>query len=88
MLSSVAAQRPRRSNFFGASKAGLDAVTHGYWYALSGTGVDVMVVRPGFVHTKMTRGLKPLPFSTAPEALADAIVDGLRRGPVFKRLGL
>ena len=39
-----------------------------------------MIVRPGFVHTKMTEGLEPAPLSTTPEAVADAIVRGLARG--------
>ena len=38
-----------------------------------------MVVRPGFVHTKMTEGMEAAPFSTTPDAVADAIVAGLRR---------
>ena len=80
VLSSVAAERPRASNFvYGASKAGLDAFAQGLGDALTGSGVEVMVVRPGFVHTKLTAGRDPAPFSTSPEAVADAIVDGLRR---------
>jgi decaprenylphospho-beta-D-erythro-pentofuranosid-2-ulose 2-reductase len=39
-----------------------------------------MVVRPGFVTTKLTEGLKPPPLSTTPEAVAEVIVDGLRSG--------
>jgi decaprenylphospho-beta-D-erythro-pentofuranosid-2-ulose 2-reductase len=44
-----------------------------------------MVVRPGFVRTKMTEGLPPAPFSTTPEAVASAIVHGLatRAGTVW-----
>jgi decaprenylphospho-beta-D-erythro-pentofuranosid-2-ulose 2-reductase len=38
-----------------------------------------MVVRPGFVHTKMTEALDPAPLSTTPEAVAAAIVGGLER---------
>jgi len=41
--------------------------------------VRVLVVRPGFVHTRMTRGLPPAPLSTTPEAVARAIVGGLDR---------
>jgi decaprenylphospho-beta-D-erythro-pentofuranosid-2-ulose 2-reductase len=41
--------------------------------------VRVLVVRPGFVRTKMTAGRKPAPLSTTAEAVADAIADGLRR---------
>ena len=81
VLSSVAAERARKSNFvYGSSKAGIDAFCQGLGDALAGTGVRVMVVRPGFVHTRMTAGLKPPPFSTTPEAVAEAIVYGLARG--------
>ena len=78
VLSSVAGERGRRSNFvYGASKAGLDAFAQGLGDALHGSGVRVLVVRPGFVATKMTAGLKPAPLSTTPEAVGAAIVAGL-----------
>ena len=81
VLSSVAGERARRSNYvYGASKAGLDAFFSGMGDALVGTGVRVIVVRPGFVHTKMTEGLDAAPLSTTPEAVAAAIVRGLERG--------
>ncbi len=81
VMSSVAGERARKSNYsYGATKAGLDAFFQGLGDALAGTGVSVMIVRPGFVHTKMTEGLSPAPLSTTPEAVADAIVDGLARG--------
>ena len=80
-LSSVAGERARRSNFvYGSSKAGMDAFFQGLGDALVGTGVHVMIVRPGFVHTKMTAGMDPAPLSTTAEAVADAIVRGLERG--------
>ena len=78
-LSSVAGERARRSNFvYGSSKAGMDAFLQGLGDSLVGTGVRVMVVRPGFVISKMTEGLDPAPLSTTPEAVADAIVSGPR----------
>lgn len=81
ILSSVAAQRPRRSNFvYGASKAGIDAFAEGLAFALKDQGVHVLTVRPGFVKTKMTEGMKKVPFSTTPEAVAAAIVRGVARG--------
>lgn len=81
VLSSVAGERVRRSNYvYGASKAGLDGFSQGLGLGLEGTGVDVMVVRPGFVRTKMTAGLDSPPFSTTPERVAEAVLDGLRRG--------
>jgi decaprenylphospho-beta-D-erythro-pentofuranosid-2-ulose 2-reductase len=81
VLSSVAGERVRKSNFaYGASKAGVDGFAQGLGDALDGTGVHVMVVRPGFVHTKMTEGMEAAPMSTTPEAVAQEIVKGLARG--------
>ncbi|MFF9840848.1 decaprenylphospho-beta-D-erythro-pentofuranosid-2-ulose 2-reductase [Streptomyces sp. NPDC020422] len=80
VLSSVAGERARRANFiYGSSKAGLDAFAQGLGDAMHGTGVQVMIVRPGFVRTKMTRGLAEAPLATTPEAVATAIELGLRR---------
>ncbi|MEU0436844.1 decaprenylphospho-beta-D-erythro-pentofuranosid-2-ulose 2-reductase [Streptomyces sp. NPDC006290] len=80
VLSSVAGERARRSNFiYGSSKAGLDAFAQGLGDALYGTGAHVMVVRPGFVRTRMTAHLAEVPLSTTPEAVAAAIELGLRR---------
>lgn len=81
VLSSVAGERARRSNFvYGSTKAAIDVFATGLGDALRGSGVRVLVVRPGFVRTKMTAGLTPAPLSTTPEAVATAIRDGLRRG--------
>ncbi|HVW33778.1 MAG TPA: decaprenylphospho-beta-D-erythro-pentofuranosid-2-ulose 2-reductase [Acidimicrobiia bacterium] len=81
VLSSVAAERARRANFvYGSSKAGLDAFCQGLGDSLVGTGARVVIVRPGFVHTKMTAGRKPAPLSTTPDAVADAVVRGLEKG--------
>lgn len=79
-LSSVAGERARRSNFvYGSSKAGMDAFAQGLSDSLVGSGVDVLIVRPGFVHTKMTEGLEAASFSTTPDVVADAIVEGIAR---------
>lgn len=80
VISSVAGERTRPDNFvYGSSKAGLDAFAQGLGDSLVGSGARAMVIRPGFVHTKMTDGLEPAPFSTTSAAVADAIVEGLRR---------
>ncbi|MEU0897518.1 decaprenylphospho-beta-D-erythro-pentofuranosid-2-ulose 2-reductase [Streptomyces massasporeus] len=80
VMSSVAGERARRANFiYGSSKAGLDAFAQGLGDALHGTGVHVMVVRPGFVRTRMTAGLPEAPLATTPEAVAAAVELGLRR---------
>jgi decaprenylphospho-beta-D-erythro-pentofuranosid-2-ulose 2-reductase len=79
VLSTVAVERPRASNaIYGAAKAGLDALAQGLADATTSTGVRVLVVRPGFVHTRMTAGLPPAPFATTPSAVADATVRGMQ----------
>jgi decaprenylphospho-beta-D-erythro-pentofuranosid-2-ulose 2-reductase len=81
LLSSVAGERARQSNYmYGSSKAGVDAFAQGLGDSLAGTGVQVMVVRPGFVKTKMTAGRDPVPFSTTADAVAGEVVKGLARG--------
>jgi decaprenylphospho-beta-D-erythro-pentofuranosid-2-ulose 2-reductase len=81
VLSSVAGERVRAANFvYGASKAGLDGFCQGLGDSLVGTGVRVMVVRPGFVPTKMTAGRDRAPFSTTPDGVADVVVRGLEAG--------
>jgi decaprenylphospho-beta-D-erythro-pentofuranosid-2-ulose 2-reductase len=80
-MSSVAGERPRRSNFvYGSTKAGMDAFYTGLGEALREVGGRVLVVRPGFVRSKMTEGLEPAPLATTPEAVADAVVDAVRDG--------
>ena len=81
VLSSAAAERPRRSNFaYGSTKAGMDAFYTGLTEALRPSGVKVCVIRPGFVHTKMTAGLKPAPLSVTPEQVAEVIMDAVAQG--------
>lgn len=81
VLSSVAGVRVRRSNFvYGAGKAGLDGFCQGLADALHGSGVAITIVRPGFVHTKMTAGMAPAPLASTPEDVAVGIVRGIERG--------
>src|SRR5262249_487738 len=80
-LSSVAGERVRRSNFvYGSSKAGADGFYQGVAAALASSGVRVMIVRPGFVHTKMTAGLNAPPMSVSADDVADAVGRGIARG--------
>ncbi len=80
LLSSVAGERARRSNFvYGSSKAGADALAQGLGDALHGSGVHVMIVRPGFVRSKMTEGMAAAPMSAEPDEVAAAIVRGLEK---------
>jgi len=78
-LSTVAAERPRRANFvYGSTKAGVDAFYTGLTEALRPAGVHVSVVRPGFVHSRMTAGLDPAPLATTPDKVAQVILDAVR----------
>ena len=74
----LATERPRASNpVYGAAKAGLDALAQGLADATARRGVRVLVVRPGFVTTRMTEGLKPAPLATTAEDVAEATVRAL-----------
>ena len=79
MLSSVAGERVRRANpVYGGAKAGIDGFAQGLGDSLAGDGVHMLIVRPGFVISQMTTGLKKQPFSTSPEKVADVTMRGLR----------
>lgn len=81
VLSSVAGERVRRSNYvYGASKAGLDGLAQGMADRLAGSGVRVLVVRPGFVKTQMTAHLDAAPLSTTADAVAERVAAALARG--------
>jgi decaprenylphospho-beta-D-erythro-pentofuranosid-2-ulose 2-reductase len=77
-LSSVAGERVRRSNFvYGSTKAGFDGFFLGLGEALREYGVHVLVVRPGFVKSKMTSGLEEAPLAVTPDQVAEAVAEGI-----------
>ncbi len=68
-ISSVAGDRGRATNYvYGAAKAGLTAFLSGLRNRLAAKGVHVLTVKPGFVRTKMTEGMKLPPALTAEPA--------------------
>ncbi len=78
VLSSIASVRVRRNAYlYGAAKAGLDRVCLGMAESLEGTGASLQIVRPAFVHSKMTAGRTATPFSTGVDEVAEAIVRGM-----------
>ena len=81
ILSSIAAIRPRRYNpVYGAAKAGLDAFGRGLADSLHGSGVRVLLVRPGFVIGRMTAGMPAAPLATTPAQVGAAVAASLARG--------
>jgi decaprenylphospho-beta-D-erythro-pentofuranosid-2-ulose 2-reductase len=81
VFSSAAEVRVRGTSLvYSAAKAGLDGFSQGLGDALHGSGVDVVVVRPGFVPTKMTAARRPPPFATTADAVAEAVVRSLDTG--------
>lgn len=81
VFSSVAGVRVRRANYvYGSAKAGLDGFASGLADALHGSGVRLLIVRPGFVIGRMTAGMTPAPLSSTPAQVAEATARALARG--------
>lgn len=80
-ISSVAGDRGRGSNYvYGSAKAGFSAFLSGLRNRLSGTGVHVLTVKPGFVSTRMTRDIHLPPLLTAsPGQVANAVARAVAR---------
>jgi len=81
VFSSVAGVRVRSANYvYGSAKAGLDGFASGLADALYGTGVRLLIARPGFVIGRMTQGMTPAPLSSTPEQVAGATARALAKG--------
>jgi short-subunit dehydrogenase len=81
VFSSIAGARVRRANYvYGSAKAGLDGFAGGLADALHGTGVRVLIARPGFVIGRMTQGMKPAPLPSTPAQVAAATARALAKG--------
>ena len=81
VFSSVAGVRVRRANYvYGSAKAGLDGFASGLADALYGSGVSLLIVRPGFVIGRMTEGMDPAPLSSTPAQVAEATARALASG--------
>ncbi len=80
-VSSVAGERGRAANYvYGSAKAGFSAFLSGLRARLTGTGVHVLTVKPGFVYTRMTAGMALPPMLTAtPEQVARTVLRAVRR---------
>ena len=81
VFSSVAGERGRKPVvLYGATKAGLSAYLEGLDHKFRSAGLITVCVKPGFVRTAMTAGLKPPPFAGEPDGVARRVLRAIDRG--------
>ncbi len=81
VFSSVAGERGRKPVIlYGAAKAGLSQYLEGLDHKFRARGLRTVCVKPGFVKTGMTAGLKPPPMAGEPEAVARRVLRAIDRG--------
>jgi NAD(P)-dependent dehydrogenase (short-subunit alcohol dehydrogenase family) len=81
VFSSVAGERGRKPVIlYGAAKAGLTHYLEGLDHKFRSQGLEVITVKPGFVKTGMTAGLKPPPFAGEPDDVAKRVLSAIDRG--------
>ena len=81
VFSSVAGDRGRKPvALYGAAKAGLSTYLEALDHKFHSAGLSVLCVKPGFVNTGMTAGLKAPPFTGEPDRVARDVVRAMDRG--------
>ena len=81
VFSSVAGERGRKPVIlYGAAKAGLSRYLEGLDHKFRARGLKTVCVKPGFVKTGMTVGLKPPPFAGDPDEVARRVLKAIDRG--------
>lgn len=81
VFSSVAGDRGRKPVFiYGAAKAGLSAYLEGLDHKYRAQGLITVCVKPGFVRTGMTEGLKVPPFAGEADDVAATVLEAIDRG--------
>jgi decaprenylphospho-beta-D-erythro-pentofuranosid-2-ulose 2-reductase len=85
VFSSVAGDRGRKPvGIYGSSKAGLSVYLEALDHKYHAQGLSVLCVKPGFVKTGMTAGLKPPPFAGEPDGVAADVLRAMdRRKPLL-----
>ena len=83
-ISSMSAMRglPRHLTVYGATKAGLAALTEGIRAELLGTPIKVSTIYPGYIRTELNAGAKKLPFEVDAATGSRALVKAIEREPV------
>lgn len=80
VFSSVAGDRGRKPVvLYGSSKAGISHYLEGLDHKFRSAGLVTLCVKPGFVKTTMTAGLKPPPFAGEPQQVARDVVKAMER---------
>jgi short-subunit dehydrogenase len=80
VFSSVAGDRGRKPvAIYGASKAGISAYLEALDHKFHTAGLSVLCVKPGFVKTAMTAGLKPPPFAGEADHVSIQVVRAMDR---------
>ncbi len=78
VFSSVAGDRGRKPvGIYGSSKGGLSVYLEALDHKYKASGLNVLCVKPGFVKTAMTAGLKPPPFAGEPEGVAREVIEAM-----------
>jgi NAD(P)-dependent dehydrogenase (short-subunit alcohol dehydrogenase family) len=81
VFSSVAGERGRKPVvIYGAAKAGLSRYLEGLDHKFCAAGLRTVCVKPGFVKTSMTDGLRPPPFAGDPDDVARTVLSAIDRG--------
>jgi short-subunit dehydrogenase len=81
VFSSVAGERGRKPVIlYGAAKAGLSRYLEGLDHKFRAQGLRTLCVKPGFVKTSMTDGLRPPPFAGEPDDVARVVLNAIDRG--------
>jgi len=79
VLGSVAGDRGKKSNYiYGASKSAVEVFMQGLDHRVHNNGIKTLLVKPGFVDTKMTANMNLPKFLTCtPKEVANAIYSAL-----------
>lgn len=80
VISSVAGDRGRASNYlYGSAKAAVTAYLSGLGQRLRPAGINVLVIKPGFVDTPMTAALKKGALWATPDKVAAGILKAISK---------
>lgn len=78
VFSSVAGDRGRKPiGLYGATKSGLSQYLESLDHRYRKDGLYTICVKPGFVRTGMTAGLKPPPFAGEPDGVAKVVLKAI-----------